>query len=261
MDIKLIRKQDNKLVFLLKDTDAVFANALRRIMIAELPTLAIKKVTFVKNSSALFDEIVAHRLGLLPLITDLDSYVLPEKCSCKGAGCAKCQVTFTLKAEGPLTVYASDLKSQDPKIKPVFSKMPIVQLLKDQELEFEAVATLGVGKEHAKYTPGLIYYKGYPKITIEKVKNPDEVVASCPTNVYEVKGKELKVIDAERCILCNACMDVNDPKEGLLVEASEKDFIFYIESFGKLSPEEMLSRALDVLDEKIVDFETVLNKA
>ncbi len=260
MDIKLLKKQDNKLNFLLKDSNPVFVNTLRRIIISELPTLAIKKVTLVKNSSALFDEIIAHRLGMLPLVTDLDTYVLPDKCSCKGAGCAKCQITFTLKAEGPLTVYAADLKSQDPKIKPVFGKIPIVQLLKDQELEFEAVASLGIGKEHAKHTAGLAHYKGYPKITIDKVKNPEEVMASCPTNVYEIKGKDLKVIDAERCILCDACVDINEPKDGLTVKASEKDFIFYIESFGKLSPEEMLSRSLDIINERLEEFELALNQ-
>src|SRR3989338_6024200 len=138
MDFKLLRKQDNKLVFMLKDSDPAYANALRRIILSELPVLAIKRVTFVKNTSALFDEILALRLGLVPLITDLETYELPEKCSCRGAGCAKCQVIFTLKAEGPITVYASDFKCQDPKIKAVYGKIPLVQLLKDQELEFEA---------------------------------------------------------------------------------------------------------------------------
>ena len=260
MDLKLIKKQDTKIVVLLKDTNSVFVNTLRRIMLSELPIMAVKRVTFIKNSSALFDEIIALRLGLLPLNTNLDAYTLPEKCSCKGAGCAKCQVTFTLKAEGPLTVYASDIKSQDPQVKLVYGKMPIVQLLKDQELEFEAVATLGTAQEHAKYTAGLAHYIGYPKITIDKVKNPDEVAESCPTRVYEVSGKQLKVIDEQLCILCNACVEINDPPEGLTVEASEKDFIFSIESYGKLSPEEMLRRALDVLDEKVVNFETALEK-
>ncbi len=260
MDIKLLKKQDNNFSFMLKDSNPATANTLRRIMLSEVPTLAIKKVTFVKNSSALFDEILAHRLGMLPLVTDLDSYVLPEQCSCKGAGCAKCQVTFTLKAEGPLTVYASDLKSQDPKIKPVFAKMPLVQLLKDQEVEFEAVATLGIAKEHAKYTPGLISFKGNPIIKIGKIKDPEGIAASCPTNVYEAKGKELKVIDNQRCTLCNACLDAKDPKDELTVEGSEEDFLFTIESYGKLKPEEILNKALDILAEKLDTFEVAFNK-
>ena len=261
MDIKLLNKEGNKLTFLIKDTNPSFVNTLRRVMVSEVPTLAIRKVTFTKNSSALFDEIIAHRLGMLPLLTDLNSYVLPEKCTCKGQGCAKCQVIITLKAEGPLTVYASDLKSQDPKSKPVHAKIPIVKLLKSQELEFEAVATLGLGKEHAKFSPCHTHYKGYPKITIDKVKNVEEVAKSCPVNVYESSGRQLKIVNLEACTLCMACVDACDPKGSVVVGGSEKDFIFTIESWGKLPAEEILSRALDVLDEKLDEFATLLNKA
>ena len=260
MDIKPLNKQGNKLTFLIKDTTPAFVNSLRRIMTVEVPTMAIRRVTFVKNNSALFDEVLGHRLGMVPLVTDLSSYVLSEKCSCKGTGCAKCQLIITLKAEGPLTVYASDLKFQDPKIKAVHGKIPIVKLLKGQELEFEAVATLGLGKEHAKFSPGLVFYKGYPKINFDKVKNVDEVAKSCPVNVYEVKGKQLNVINLEACTLCMACVDTADPKGSVTVEGSEKNFIFTIESWGKLAPEEILANALDVLDEKLDEFSTQLSK-
>lgn len=260
MDIKVLEKKDNKLVFVLKDSTPGFANALRRIMTSEVPVLAVRRVTFVKNSSALFDEMIAHRLGLLPLITDLESYTLPSQCSCKGAGCAKCQVTFTLKAEGPITVYSTDLKSQDPKVKPVF-KMPVVTLLKGQELEFEAVVTLGTGKEHAKFSPALVYYKGYPKITIDKLRNSEEVFKSCPAKVFEMDGKSLKVKNLEACHLCLACVDCADPKGGITVQSSEKDFIFTIESWGNLSPEKILSTSLEVFDEKLEEFSEKLDKA
>lgn len=261
MDIKVLSNKDNKLTFVLKDATPAFANTLRRLITSEVPVLAVRKVTFVKNSSALFDEMIANRLGQLPLTTDLSSYVLPSKCSCKGAGCAKCQLNLTLKAEGPITVHASDLKSQDPKIKPVFGKMPIVTLLKGQELEFEAVVTLGTGKEHAKFSPALTYYKSFPKITLDKPKNPEEICKACPVNVFEMDGKSLKVKNLEACHLCNACVDLADPKDSVLVEGSEKDFIFVIESWGNLSPGEIISTALDVFDEKLEEFEKALDKA
>lgn len=261
MDIKTLKKDNNKLTVLIKDTDHVYVNTLRRIILTEVPSMAIKKVTITKNGSALFDEVIAHRLGLIPLVTDLKSYNLQSSCTCKDAGCAKCQVSFTLKAEGPLTVYAGDLKSQDPNIKSAHAKIPIVKLLKGQELEFEAVAGLGIGKEHAKFSPGLVVFKGYPKISIDKVKNPEEVVKSCPDDVYELQGKQIKIKNLEACTLCNACVDIADPTGSVIVEASEKDFIFSIESWGKLSPEEILNSALDALDEKLDEFSKVLSKA
>ena len=261
MDLKLLSKDGDKLTFVIKDSNFAFVNTLRRIITTEVPTLAIRKVTFTKNNSALFDEFIAHRLGLMPLVTDLESYTLQEKCTCKSAGCAKCQLVLTLKAEGPITVYASDLKSTDPKIKPVYGKIPIVKLLKDQELEFEAVATLGKGKEHAKFSPAHAFYKSYPNITIDKVKNPEDVVKSCPVEVYELDGKQIKIKNLEACTLCNACVDIADPKENIDVKGSEKDFIFYIESWGKLDSKEILDQALNVLDEKLDEFSTLLNKA
>src|SRR3989338_5724411 len=132
MEIRVLsnNKEEGKISFIIKDTTPAFANTLRRIMIEEVPTMAIEDVEFSKNNSILYDEMVAHRLGLVPLKTDLKSYNLPEKCKCNGEGCARCQLKFELKAiKGAGTVYASELKSKDPAVKPFYPKMPIVKLL------------------------------------------------------------------------------------------------------------------------------------
>jgi len=161
MEIKLLENQEkkNKIIFSLTGVDIAYANTLRRLMGFEVPVMAIEDVEFRKNSSILYDEVLAHRLGLIPLTTDLKSYDLPNECKCKGAGCSSCQVKLTLKASGPGMVYSSDLKSKDPAVKPVFNKIPIVKLLEGQELELEATAVLGQGKVHSKWCPGLIFYK------------------------------------------------------------------------------------------------------
>ena len=261
MDLKLLNKKENILTFLVKDSNPVFVNTLRRTILSDVPTIAIKKVAFTKNNSALFDEMLAHRLGLVPVTTDLVSYNMPDKCSCKGAGCAKCQLTLTLKAEGPCSVYASDMKSSDPAIKIVYPKMLLVKLLKGQELEFEATASLGTGKEHAKFVPAHVFYKGYPKISLDKIKNPEEVVKSCPVDVFALDGKQVKIVNLEACHLCMACVDVADPQGSVMVEGSEKDFIFTVESWGKLPCEEILTKALDLIDEKVDEFSSLLNKS
>lgn len=161
MEVKIpdYDKKSNKLCFVLKNSDVVFANAIRRTIIDEVPTMAIEDVEFRRNNSVLYDEVIAHRLGLIPLKTDLKSYNLPSKCKCEGAGCARCQVKLILRSSTPGYVYASELKSQDPKISPVYPEMPIAKLLKGQKIELEAVAVLGKGKEHAKFSPGHAYYK------------------------------------------------------------------------------------------------------
>ena len=116
MDIKLVEYQEkkNRLTFSVKGADTAYANTLRRIMGFEVPVMAIDEVEFRKNTSILYDEMIAHRLGLIPLSTDLKSYNMTSECKCKGEGCASCTVKLILKAQGPCTVYASDIKSKDP---------------------------------------------------------------------------------------------------------------------------------------------------
>src|SRR3989344_679452 len=115
MDIQLLSydKKNEKASFIISKTTAAYMNALRRYCTERVPTLAIEDVEFRENSSVLYDEIIAHRLGLIPLRTDLKSYSLRETCKCKGEGCARCTVQLTLEGKGPGTVYASDMKSKD----------------------------------------------------------------------------------------------------------------------------------------------------
>jgi len=259
IEVEILDKDEknNAVLFLVKNSSPYFMNVIRRIIVEEVPTLAIEDVEFRENSSALYDEMVALRLGLLPIKTDLKSYELPEKCSCKGAGCAKCQLKLHLKVKADkygVVVRAKDLKSKDPKAKPVFGEMPIVKLMKGQALELEAVAVLGKGKKHSKWSPAHVYYKNVPIIEIGNVKNPDEVISNCPVGVFEIKGGKL-VVKKDKlydCNLCNACVDISNG--AVKVEPDEKNFVFYVESFGQLGVKEILKQAVDELNEKCDQF-------
>lgn len=261
MEVKKLSADQNKISFLVKGINPFFANTIRRLIMEEVPTMAIEDVEFRDNSSTLYDEIIAHRLGLLPLKTDLKSYILPKQCTCKGKGCAKCQLKMTLKARGAAVVYASEIKSKDPKIKPVYPKMPIVKLLKGQKLEFEATAQLGQGKDHSKYVPALVYYKNCPIIEFKsKITNPEDVVASCPVNVFELKKNEISIIKDNilNCHLCLACVDAS--KGAVKVKGSSKDFIFNIESWGQLAPRDIIKEAIKIFTKKLDDFNKALAK-
>jgi len=261
MEIRLLEKtKDGKLSFLLKNSDVFYANTLRRMMIEEVPVMAIEDVEFRENSSALYDEIVAHRLGLIPLKTDLKSYNLPEECTCKGKGCAKCTLKLTLSVKGPGIVYASDLKSKDPKVKPIFPKTPIVELFNNQKMKLEAIAILGKGIDHAKFSPGLFFYKNKPIVEISKeCDNCGICIDACPKNIFVMKNKKIeinkdKLLD---CHLCNACIEIC-PKKAVSIEAADKDIIFHIESFGQLSPKEIVAASIDILNNKLREFDKLL---
>jgi len=119
--------------------------------------MAIDEVVILENSSVMYDELLAHRLGLLPLKTDLEKYILPEQCDCRNPlGCSKCRVLLVLDAQARdkvLTVYSGDLVSEDKEIIPITDKIPIVKLAPGQKVKLEAYAKLGRGKEHAKWQP------------------------------------------------------------------------------------------------------------
>lgn len=162
MKISNVKQADNTLTFSLSGVSVAFANSLRRLMISEVPTLAVDIVSFFNNNSALYDEVVAHRIGLIPIKTDLKTFVLPKDCKCKGKGCPKCQLMFMLDKEGPCIVYSKDMISTDAKITVADENIVIVKLIEHQKLKFEAKAILGIGKEHAKWQPGVISYSYEP---------------------------------------------------------------------------------------------------
>lgn len=157
VSIEVIESGDARIRVRLKNIDRAYANALRRVAISQVPVMAIDDVVILENSSVMFDELVAHRLGLIPLKTDLVRYNLPEDCDCKSAlGCPKCRVLLVLDAEAtdrPKTVMSSDLVSEDPESKPVSGEIPIVKLAPGQRIKLEAYARLGKGSEHAKWQP------------------------------------------------------------------------------------------------------------
>lgn len=156
MDIKLLSKELETLRFVLSDVSPGFANALRRIMISEVPVMAIDDVMILENNSVMYDEILAHRLGLIPVTTD-QSYNLPEDCSCKSElGCERCRASFSMEVEAsdPVeVVYSSHLRPENPDVRPVADKIPIVKLVQGQKVKLEAYARLGRGKIHAKWQP------------------------------------------------------------------------------------------------------------
>lgn len=254
MNIKIISKDKEKFSFILSGVKPSFANAIRRSMIDEVPTMAIENIEIRKNNSALYDEVLAHRLGLVVLNTDLKSYNLPEKCKCNGEGCARCQVEIVLKVKGPRIVYTSDLKPKDPKITPAQPESVIAKILKGQDIELIATAVLGKGRDHAKWAPCLAIYKNEPVINIGNVSNVEEVAAKCPLNLFEIKSGKLKLIkDYElACHLCEACQDESNGK--IKVSYKEDTFIFTVEPWGQLDVKDILKRAVDELDEKSEEF-------
>lgn len=145
MELTLDKKHENKLTFLAEDVSVTFANALRRYSMVYVPVLAIDKVTFYENSSPLFDEYIAHRLGLVPITT-------PKRLA------KDTEVSFRLDETGPKVVQTKELKGSDKDIKPGRQEIPIITLAEGQRIRLEGVAHLDNGTKHAKFQAGLVSY-------------------------------------------------------------------------------------------------------
>lgn len=159
MKLKNIKQDGNIVTFNVKDVEIQLLNALRRTIISEVPVMAIETVTYNTNTSILSDEILAHRLGLIPLKTDPKIFNLTSDCTCKGKGCGKCTLKLTLKADGPATVYSKELKPADQETSPVYETIPLVKITSTQHIDLEATAQLGYARDHAKWQAGLASYE------------------------------------------------------------------------------------------------------
>jgi len=269
MEIEFSSLDDTLARFTLAGARPAFANAFRRAMIGEVPTLAIEDVRIYDNTSAFFDEMLAHRLGLIPIKTDLSTYSTQENCTCGGAGCPGCTVTFTLSVEGPKTVQSSDLIPQDPKATPVYDNIPIVKLIKGQKLVVEAKAILNTGREHAKWQPTLVCgFKNYPEVSISEACDAcGNCVDECPREVLAVRGKKVEVVkgklpDCSMCKLCErACLASGIGDEPAITISAEADrYIFVVESDGSLPVKEIMDRALHYIRDQSNELERQLGE-
>ncbi|MBQ6629435.1 MAG: DNA-directed RNA polymerase subunit D [Methanobrevibacter sp.] len=265
MEIEVRSQSDNEIIFVVRDAEVPFVNAIRRCAMVNVPKIAIEDVNIIRNDSAMFNEVLAHRLGLTPLVSDLDALEglpLPEDAEWDDFNSG---ILFSLHEVGPKVVYSKDLISSDSKIKPVYDTIPLVKLKEDEEIVIEASAKVGYGKEHAKWIPTTVCaYKQYPEITFNEDEEVDyDCALACPRGVLKSdrRSKKIKIVDdddsplkgVENCTMCKSC--VRASANGYInVGYRENDFIFRIETDGAMPPKEVLLKACDVLGEKAEKF-------
>ena len=209
VNVKLLEDSGNEISLQLDGIDRSYANAVRRFCISEVPSMAIDDVVILENSSVLYDEILAHRLGMVPIKTDLERYILPEKCDCGSPlGCHKCRVLLVLDASAQdkqKTVYSGDLVSEDREVRPISETLPLLKLAPGQAVKLEAYARLGRGKEHAKWQPCTIASlrdgKNEDDSFILKVESagslPAREIVLKAVQILEEKLKEMRVTVGE----------------------------------------------------------------
>ena len=145
MSLEITNENDEKVSVKIKGVPLQYANALRRICLNGVPIYAVESIDVLENSSVLADEGVAHRVGLIPLKTDLNA-------SRDGNENDKIMITLDSGvSDETRTILSGELKSQDESVIPTSNDIPIVTLAPGQSIKFEAYARLGKGTEHARW--------------------------------------------------------------------------------------------------------------
>ena len=266
MKIDVVTLKPKKAVLKIDGAELYLVNSLRRIMLSELPTLAIEDVVIYDNTSALFDEIIAHRLGLIPIPTDLSLLNFRDECTCNGKGCPNCTVRYTLSkegtGEGKTTVYSGDLQPAEKSWAIKEGNIPIVELYNDQRLILEVEAILGRGKDHAKWqsvqAPG---YRFATSIEIDKkrMNEVEEFVKELPDGLVTLKGNSLEMNDANKMSVLESYID-KAKVDFISIKRDPSKIIFSFETDSSLDAEEALKKSVEILMEKYSEFGKLLKE-
>ncbi len=266
MNIRILEIDDRFIRFEVSDINYSIANILRRTLINDIPKLAIKNVTFhlgsiqridengqehIYNSSApLFNEIIAHRLGLVPLPTDLNMKFRSECSHPPDQACPLCTVTYNITKFGPCTVYSGDLiPVGDPSFAPVDKEIPIVKLRENQALIVDAEAVMGTAKEHARYqvTSG-VAYKYHREFHVPKyIDVLENIKKECPESVVEERDDVIVVTDDIPCKYIASLYQHDDVK----IFEDETRFVFQFETDGSLKAKDTLLYAVKRIRERL----------
>ncbi|XP_036403144.1 DNA-directed RNA polymerases I and III subunit RPAC1 [Megalops cyprinoides] len=293
--IDVIHMDESTLEFDMVGIDAAIANAFRRILLAEVPTMAVEKVFIYNNTSIIQDEILAHRLGLIPIKadprlfeyrnsgddegTEIDTIQLQLKIKCTRNPRATKDSSDPSELYLNHMVYSRDMKwvpignqadvFPEGSIGPVHGDILLAQLRPGQELDIIMHCVKGIGKDHAKFSPvATASYRLLPEITLlqpvegETAERLKRCFSPGVIEVENIGGKQVAKVVNSRLDTCSREVLRHDDLKNLVKLARVRDhFIFSVESTGILPPEVLVSEAIKVLMAKCQKFLGELDSA
>ena len=236
--MKLIEKTKDQLVFAAEMNESV-ANAIRRY-VSQILVIAVDELEISRNDSPLYDETIAHRVGLIPLKI--------------GKAAEKGKLKLDVKREG--TVYSGDMKGHP---EPVYKNIPITTLSKGQELQFTASVRAGKGAEHAKFSPGLMFYRDSAEITMDK-EFLEEVRKILPDTEIKERGNKITILDNKKKEVTDVCEGIANKKKKKADVVSGKELIIILESFGQMDTKDMFNESIDALRKDLASVEKSVEK-
>ncbi|KAL2082966.1 hypothetical protein ACEWY4_020739 [Coilia grayii] len=279
--IDIVQMDENTMEFDMVGIDAAIANAFRRILLAEVPTMAVEKVFIYNNTSIIQDEILAHRLGLIPIKadprlfeyrnagdeegTEIDTIQLQLKVKCTRNPRAPKDSSDPRELYLNHMVYSRDMKwvpignqadvFADASIGPVHGDILLAQLRPGQELDIVMHCVKGIGRDHAKFSPvATASYRLLPEITLlqpvegEKAERLKRCFSPGVIELENRDGKQVAKVANSRLDTCSREVLRYDDLKNLVKLGRVRDhFIFSVESTGILPPDMLVSEAINVL--------------
>jgi DNA-directed RNA polymerase I and III subunit RPAC1 len=287
--INFLQNSTDTLIFEMIGISAPIANALRRIFISDVETMAIDNILLIQNTSIIQDEVLVHRLGLVPIQADpnlFQSWTQGESMNEDNATVfildVECRENPNSKPTDPphirytnAIVYSDQLiwvpqgnqaeKFKHAPIRPVYNDIPLLKLRPGQSVQAELHVTKGTGRVHAKWSPvATAYYRQKPAVTfVEEFfeQDADNLVQCCPMNVFEIEkvlDKSTKklvnkavVNDILNCTMCRECIRDPEQEPKIRLQRVRDHYIFTIEAVGQLSPAEIFRRGIQQLKSKL----------
>ncbi len=229
--IDVIDHADRFVTFVVQGLTPAFANGIRRAMLTDVPTLSIDTIRVTENTSVLFDEMIGHRLSLVPLTTPVGEFEHTDV------------VTLTLDVQGPATVYSGDLISPEKLVEPADKRIPIVDIKENQRLAFEADAILGTGRTHAKFQGGVaIGYTYLQSVNVlGALKKGDEQIPLIVRGAIEDSGKVIPTSEFGHNL------SNKYPNKKVEVTDVPNTFVFHVETDGSMSSDDLIVNSIQSL--------------
>lgn len=284
-EINIAHIADRTANFDLIHVDTAIANAFRRIMISEVPSVAAETVYVFNNTSVIQDEVLSHRIGLIPLKVDPDTLlwvdttvdekerfndnntiVLSLERTCSKNPLAPAGATDPKILYRNLSVYAKDLKFEpqgrqvelykDSPVVPCDPEILLAKLRPGQEISLRVHCVLGVGSDHAKFSPvATASYRLLPHIDIKEPITGDlaRKFQQCfPSGVIGINEKdEAYVADARKDTVSREVLRHPEFEGKVKLGRIRDHFIFNVESTGAMAPAEIFLKSVRVLKNKV----------
>ena len=282
MKVKIIEINDFDAQIEFKDVDYSFVNSIRRALISMVPCLAIHQIDFHMGSlgsyidkdenerdyesiSAMFNEIIAHRIGLLPIPTDketIDAYgeTIYEDDS------KQPEIMYSLHKQGPCTVHSGDLEPVDGDAFSIIpeTKVPLVKLAEGEAILIYAKAKMGTAEKHTKWQSVVAprFYQA-PTVKISEGKKAKKILDLVGKKKFKKKGKHYIIddpVEAHKASnILESLWNDKDAQDAIQIDTKTNHFIFEFETNGALTSKLALNQALNALNKECHDFISSVN--